>query len=69
MKLVEVTGTIPAGSYPAVCSGYVSEFKVNGQTYRAKFKIGVRGINIQDTVTVTPEGITSQHLGANGIIV
>lgn len=46
------------GVYSSKVSGYKSEFKIDGISYEMYGKIGVRGINIPDTVTVIDNGAT-----------
>lgn len=67
MKIDEVAGsTLPDGTYPAIVGGYISEFKVDGKAYSAKFPRGVRGIGIRDTIWIRDGKISSNVLGDGG---
>ncbi len=44
---------LPDGSYSGLMSGYTVSFSVNGKMFEAQAEIGVRGLNIPCTVTVT----------------
>lgn len=55
--------SVPNGTYPAVVSGYVTEFKVGDRLIYGKGNIGVRGINIRDTVTVHDGHAKSNAIG------
>lgn len=55
--------TIQNGSFAATAGGYVSEFSDGVHRFRAKFKNGVRGLGIRDTVLVSDGVITSSLLG------
>ena len=60
---------LPNGTYEALASGYVSRAKIAGHTCEFKFKNGVRGIYLPDTITIIAGVcIKSYLLGADGIL-
>lgn len=59
---------LPNGTYQALASGYVSCAKIAGYTCEFKFKNGVRGIYLPDTITIAGDSIKSYLLGADGIL-
>lgn len=54
---------VPNGTYPAVVGGHTSKFQVNGVSWTLSCLHGVRGQNIQDTVTVTDGVAKSKTIG------
>ena len=59
---------LPNGTHQALASGYVSCAKIAGHTCEFKFKNGVRGIYLPDTITIAGDSIKSHLLGIDGIL-
>ena len=55
--------TLPSGCYRAICGGNQSRFQIDGLEFKAHFPTGVRGLNIQDTITITGGLVRSTVLG------
>ncbi len=61
-----MSAAVPDGEYPARCGGYASTFNCGNLTYQLRFPQGVRGVNIEDRITVKGTTFTSKVLGEGG---